>query len=763
NIDPDMNDLSSENDASSHDSQSDYSSDESEATHDQIEIERQTFLQQLIEFIRDANLNKTTTSSLLSLLNSSKSYDEIPVSINQLLKQLDVKFYYDSFVYCSTCLTSLSKIQDRCINCGTSKIKANSELIIFSVADELRRVVQSNIELIKWYSFRENQMISDIVLGDIYKERCSNNSTLTLMITTDGKPMIKSKATRTSVWPWSQMIKDYPGAIAFIDDFLNSISYPHSFNRTPKGFLNYGKWKASELRTFLVYVSLPALVRLRLAMPKCFPEVYVYHFSLYFIYIRNLRHFSNRDEIREMPTFIEEYLKLFSSLYDQCAELYSAHALYHLHEQVEEHGGLAHHSLFSTESCLNHIAKLSHGSISLGQQISYWWCIHRQINSRKMINRPTLFTKSELILDSFFVYDVIENYRQEFDLAYNQTFGEFPPQSMKFYSRYVHGLIVYHSMSYSRRNKSNSFSVLIETRNLRGEPINCFGQILLYFYVNVLFKYPMAYYSGSRTPSGKKKSSYTGVSTQSKFDDDYELEVEGDNDFDNDYPIIRDVPFYNSQQRHFCDSQSNRNKISEKDRYYTPQLKRKRGSEAIDRFPFDSFAKQLENMQTMMSDINHTVNMMVKKETEVEKRLENVDKRITGLARQNPTPIQVPSDVPKVMYNGRNLLAGPIEPTPGGLMKQLINDLFTEDEIILGYHEQVNEKTDKIKEAVKNYFFRDDDENFRVFWGFDGHITRGNQRRGRAYRKKKNDLEQQKSVQLNTTASDINDGDQNKN
>ncbi|CAF3701611.1 unnamed protein product [Rotaria sp. Silwood1] len=752
NIDPDMNDLSSENDASSHDSQSDYSSDESEATHDQIEIERQTFLQQLIEFIRDANLNKTTTSSLLSLLNSSKSYDEIPVSINQLLKQLDVKFYYDSFVYCSTCLTSLSKIQDRCINCGTSKIKANSELIIFSVADELRRVVQSNIELIKWYSFRENQMISDIVLGDIYKERCSNNSTLTLMITTDGKPMIKSKATRTSVWPvmsfvveippfirerldnmmllglwhspisppadlllsrivdliksltmtgidilvgkkfqhfdvhvqlmsgdlparakcnklnghngffacsrcllegrrcaspckrhtlyrwsdylpyrhisrtqehinqyaqqvsgnirtsygvlgpspissilsiplqstldyfhlalevhlrtlmckWSQMIKDYPGAIAFIDDFLNSISYPHSFNRTPKGFLNYGKWKASELRTFLVYVSLPALVRLRLAMPKCFPEVYVYHFSLYFIYIRNLRHFSNRDEIREMPTFIEEYLKLFSSLYDQCAELYSAHALYHLHEQVEEHGGLAHHSLFSTESCLNHIAKLSHGSISLGQQISYWWCIHRQINSRKMINRPTLFTKSELILDSFFVYDVIENYRQEFDLAYNQTFGEFPPQSMKFYSRYVHGLI-------------------------------------------------------------------------------------------------------------------------------------------------------------------------------------------------NPTPIQVPSDVPKVMYNGRNLLAGPIEPTPGGLMKQLINDLFTEDEIILGYHEQVNEKTDKIKEAVKNYFFRDDDENFRVFWGFDGHITRGNQRRGRAYRKKKNDLEQQKSVQLNTTASDINDGDQNKN
>ncbi|CAF3964082.1 unnamed protein product [Rotaria sordida] len=590
NIDPDINDLSSENDASSHDSQldyssdeneasshdsqSDYSSDENEATHDQIEIERKTFLQQLIEFIRDANLNKTATSSLLSLLNSSKSYDEIPVSINQLLKQLDIKFYYDIFIYCSTCLTSLSKIQDRCINCETSTKKTNSELIIFSIAEELRRVVQSNIELIKWYSFRENQMISDIVLGDIYKEQCSNNSTLTLMITTDGKPMISSKATRTSVWP---------------------------------------------VMSFLV----------------------------------------------EIPPFIRERLDNMMLL------------------------GLWHSPISPpTDLLLSRIVYL--------------------IKSLTMTGIDILVGK--------------KNYRQEFDLVYKQTFGEFPPQSMKFYSRYVHGLIVYHSMSYSRRNKSNSFSVLIETRNLR-----------------VLFKYPMAYYSGSRTPSATRKSSYTGVSTHSKPVDDYEIEVEGENDLDNDYPIIRDVPFYNSQQRRCVDSQSNRNTISEKDRYYTPQLKRKRGSEAIDRFPFDSFAKQLENMQTMMCDMSRKVDMM------------------------NPTPSPVPSDVPKVMYNERNILAGPIEPTPLGLMKQLINDLFTEDEIILGYHEEVNERTNKIKEAVKNYYFRDDDEHFRVFWDSVGHITRGNQRRGRAHRKKKNDLEQQKLVQLNTTASDINDGDQNKN
>ena len=139
------------------------------------------------------------------------------------------------------------------------------------------------------------------------------------------------------------MIKNYSGAISFIDDYLHSIRYPHSFNRTPRTFSNCDKWKESELRTFLVYVGLPTLVRLLLLMLLCFPEVYVYHFSLYFIYMRTLRHFPDRHQIYGMPVFIEEYLKLFSALCDSCKEMYSTHTFYHLCKQVEEHGGLAYH------------------------------------------------------------------------------------------------------------------------------------------------------------------------------------------------------------------------------------------------------------------------------------------------------------------------------------------------------------------------------------------------------------------------------------
>jgi hypothetical protein len=139
------------------------------------------------------------------------------------------------------------------------------------------------------------------------------------------------------------MTKDKRDALNIMNDFLLNIGYPHSFNRTPKAIENYGKWKASELRTFLIYACLPMLVRLRRTMPHCFPEIHLYHFSLYFIYIRTLRHFSCRTQILDMPPFIQEYLVLFPSLYGQCKELFSAHALYHLCEQVEQHGGLAYH------------------------------------------------------------------------------------------------------------------------------------------------------------------------------------------------------------------------------------------------------------------------------------------------------------------------------------------------------------------------------------------------------------------------------------
>ena len=141
-------------------------------------------------------------------------------------------------------------------------------------------------------------------------------------------------------------------------------------------------------------------------------------------------------------------------------------------------------SLFAAESCLYHIGKLSHGSISLGQQIAYWWCIHRQLSSKKVLNHPTLLMKEELILDSFFDYAVTDNYRQEFDLVYYKKFDEFPSELMELYSRYQHGLLLYHSLSYRRKNRTTSYRVFIEIKKPDGEILDGLGEILFFFYVN---------------------------------------------------------------------------------------------------------------------------------------------------------------------------------------------------------------------------------------------------------------------------------------
>ena len=85
-------------------------------------------------------------------------------------------------------------------------------------------------------------------------------------------------------------------------------------------------------------------------------------------------------------------------------------------------------------------------------------------------------------------------------------------------------------------------------------------------------------------------------------------------------------------------------------------------------------------------------------------------------------------------------------------MKRLINELFTKREIMDGEHEKTNERTTKIKskldalyqlylhicltilDAIKVYFFRNDDVQGDGFWNHQGRIIRGNQRRGLAYR-----------------------------
>jgi hypothetical protein len=131
-------------------------------------IRTDRFRSELIEFIRIANLNKSSTTSLLSLLRSASyvTNDQIPKSTDVLWKEFDLDFCYETFYYCSTCFLELKNAQDDCQRCAF-KPQANSELCVFSLSHEVRRVVESNLDVIQWYSQPEHQITADIVKGKL--------------------------------------------------------------------------------------------------------------------------------------------------------------------------------------------------------------------------------------------------------------------------------------------------------------------------------------------------------------------------------------------------------------------------------------------------------------------------------------------------------------------------------------------------------------------------------------------------------------------
>ncbi|CAF3894735.1 unnamed protein product [Rotaria magnacalcarata] len=222
----------------------------------------------------------------------------------------------------------------------------------------------------------------------------------------------------------------------------------------------------------------------------------------------------------------------------------------------------------------------------------------------------------------------------------------------------------------------------------------------------------------SMTP-GRIRKVAPGISnSQTLFADDTDdLEVD-ENEFDENFPIRRDVSFFSQPQRHTTVQRPNSNRNTGS--YYTPQTKRKRPEDNIG--SSDSLLEQINTLQVMLKEINRKIDIVNQRDDGFEKKMDNIDKRINGLIRQE--------------FDRRNLLSGPIGPTPAFLMKRLINELFTKEEIMNSEHEQINERTKKIKDAVQACFFQDDPDKTDGFWEYEGKIVRGNQRRGLKHRKK---------------------------
>ena len=123
-------------------------------------------------------------------------------------------------------------------------------------------------------------------------------------------------------------------------------------------------WKASELRSFLLYYGLPTLYGL---LPgSCFA-----HYTLFVqaTYILLQADSISEADLQEADRLLDGFCKSFSALYEERFYTLNIHQLLHLVDNVRDLGPLYTHSCFSFEDKNGFILKLIHGTQFIDNQI----------------------------------------------------------------------------------------------------------------------------------------------------------------------------------------------------------------------------------------------------------------------------------------------------------------------------------------------------------------------------------------------------------
>ena len=141
---------------------------------------------------------------------------------------------------------------------------------------------------------------------------------------------------------------------------------PTEFSRPPRSIQKHLKyWKASELRNWLLFYSLPILL-------DHLPSLYWHHYSLLVCSM----HLLLSDAISPVlidaaEQMLADFYLLIQELYGDSACTHNVHLLVHLPKYVRLWGPLWTHSTFGFESKNGHLKKYFHGRNAIHQQLIF--------------------------------------------------------------------------------------------------------------------------------------------------------------------------------------------------------------------------------------------------------------------------------------------------------------------------------------------------------------------------------------------------------
>ena len=138
------------------------------------------------------------------------------------------------------------------------------------------------------------------------------------------------------------------------DDLLKLGKYvPKEFSRKTESLSEIGRWKATVLRFFLLYVG-PIVLRGQI------PDVHFYHFNILNCAIRILCHTTQyRDFNEDAKEMLYKFVKDFKEIYGERYITFNVHNLIHISEEcINNDGPLDSFSAFEFENSMQFLKKI---------------------------------------------------------------------------------------------------------------------------------------------------------------------------------------------------------------------------------------------------------------------------------------------------------------------------------------------------------------------------------------------------------------------
>ncbi|CAF1044042.1 unnamed protein product, partial [Brachionus calyciflorus] len=257
-----------------------------------------------------------------------------------------------------------------------------------------------------------------------------------------------------------------------IQNELKKFKFPHTLSRIDFEIENYNTWKATEIRTFFLYICIPLLKNI--LKPKYFWNIACLIFA-----VKMLHQLRDRVDLRKAEDLIKVFSKWFITYYGEDNLTFTFHCISkHLVDDVKLHGSLISHSMFSAESSLGYFRRSLNGTRGLSAQYIRH-SIERSIvtNEVKQIemnsdnshvkdifnyfSKSNFFHEKTRLLEPFNTRNLNNFEAKEFNIAENGY-----NLSVKISHRLYHDSTIFHSISYRKLGeKKGSYFVSYLEKN----------------------------------------------------------------------------------------------------------------------------------------------------------------------------------------------------------------------------------------------------------------------------------------------------------